>query len=191
VAPRPMAKDTASESSYRGFSEIADYDPIGKNRPHLVHPATGAIVEFAKRASKGTLTEAVEKSARWDHGHGLFRTFDDKIQSGVAAAYPAFLHLMEGGKEATSEVLSRADFPERQRRPKKGTEALVAVMLVAKTTRRSRTQEMLRVRVDTPVGRCASGSTLRLHQAVWRQCQNVTDLEPPTSPRISNARFRS
>ncbi len=96
-------------------------------------PNPDAVVEFAARAIRDRDTAAdLAACFNFNDGASLFYAFGDKICAALNVAYPAFLHLKAGGEAAIAEVLNHPAFQGRKRRPKKGTEATLAVQLVAR-----------------------------------------------------------
>lgn len=135
------------EMAYRGNPAISDppsHAPTDQVQPEAPFPAQaqatpdrrttdGVDLDFVLRViAHRDCVEDIKASAVWNSGNGLFHDWEEKVSGALNAAYPTYLHLLSGGKPAMDEVLSRPDFPERKRRPKKGTEALIALKLVAK-----------------------------------------------------------
>jgi hypothetical protein len=87
---------------------------------------------FIARVTRNrNLAEDVAAAVHWNAGQSLFLSVDDKIREALAPAYLIYLHLLND-PEAWEEVLRYPPFAGRERRQKAGTEAVVAVMLVAK-----------------------------------------------------------
>jgi hypothetical protein len=73
----------------------------------------------------------VAAGVHWDGGRSLFLSVEQKVHEALSPAYLVYLHLLNDDA-AWDEVLRHPPFNERERRPKAGTGAVVAVMLVAK-----------------------------------------------------------
>src|SRR5215203_1826998 len=95
-------------------------------------PTDGVSPDFLSEAVTGrSLAEDVAIAATWNGGQGLFHGFGDKVNGALAAAYPVFLQLVNGGDEAVEAVLNHPDFPQRQRIHRQKL-ALIALQLAAK-----------------------------------------------------------
>ncbi len=125
---------------YFGSTEIA----AGSDVPHQPHaemtpqekpktpPNLDAVMEFASRAIVDRDTAAdLAACFNFNGGVSLFYSFNNKMYEALNVSYPAFLRLKSGGEAAIAEVFDHPAFQGRKRRPKKGTEATLAVQLVA------------------------------------------------------------
>ena len=83
---------------------------------------------------------------------GVFEIDPDRLSTALNDAYPIYLYLIAGGKAAWSEAKRHAHFKGRTRAPKRGTEAMVALSIIAKPT-------------PEESGRCSSQATKLVYAA--------------------------
>jgi hypothetical protein len=140
-----MPKPRPSEL-YFGPAEITDPSqstPACEEPQHEPEPTSAqadddwgededAYEDFVTRVTRNrNLSEDIAAGVHWNGGQSLFLSVDDKIRDALSPAYVVYLHLLNN-PASWEEVLRHPPFDARQRQPKEGTEAVVAVTLVAK-----------------------------------------------------------
>ena len=123
---------------YIGAAEIAD---PSERKTSLQEPreepaatvsqADQTPTEDARVSRSRHLRHDFALSVDWNHGESLFHSIEEKIRGALTPAYAVYLHL-RSNPAAWDEVARVPPFDHRPRRPKVGTEAVVAVTLTAK-----------------------------------------------------------
>lgn len=121
--------DQGAANAYSAGSEIAASDTSSE-------PLDLSV--FAKQAT--TDIDLTQHLNDLQLQPGVFETDPNRLSAALNAAYPIYLHLIAGGKEAWSEAKRHPHFKGRTRTPKSGTEAIVALSITAKSTRDERGQ---------------------------------------------------